>query len=74
MASQQGMITFMNFLKLQFNSSVLQWESAGNKDSVRSMKKLLRDIFDFCEENEQYEGFIRLFIVKGVFKAAIKSI
>jgi hypothetical protein len=74
MSSQQGMITFMNFLKLQFNSSVLQWESAGNKDSVKSMKKLLRNIFKFCEENEQYNGFIRMFIIKGVFKAALKSI
>lgn len=37
------------------------------------MKQLVRNILKFCEENEQYNVFIKLFFRKGILRAAVKT-
>lgn len=61
-------------MKLQFNSSVIQMLQIGQKSGYQSLKKVMKNIFEFCDKNEQYNEFATFFLIEEVIKSGIKSV
>lgn len=64
---------FAKFLKIQFNSSVIQMLQIGQKKGYQQIKKRIRDVFTFCRGTEGGE-FIRSFVLEEVLQAGVRSV
>jgi hypothetical protein len=65
---------FSNFLKVQFNTSIIQVLQIGHKKEYQKIKSKMKEIFEFCMKSDKYEPFIESFLHKDILKAGAKSI
>jgi len=47
---QNGKKSFSRFVKVQFNSSVIQMLQIGQKSGYQNLKKMMKDIFKYCDK------------------------
>lgn len=57
LTGENGNKNFSKYVKIQFNSSVIQMLQIGQKSGYQSLKKIFKDIFSFCDKDEKYKNF-----------------
>ena len=74
LSSEKGKKNFAKYMKLQFNSSVIQMLQIGQKGSYQELKKTLKNIFDYCDKSEQYKEYAAYFFVEEIVRSGLKSV
>lgn len=46
----------------------------GQKSGYQSLKKVIKNIFEFCDKSETFNEFATYFLIEGVIKSGIKSV
>ena len=74
MSSEHAQSNFSKFLKMQFNSSIIQLLQVGQKKSYQKIKQKLKDIFRFCKQSSKLEPFMKTFLLKDILRAGVKTV
>lgn len=71
---ENGKRNFSRYLKVQFNSSVIQMLQIGQKGGYKNLKQNINDIFNYCDKDEKFKEVTKYFLVEEIIKSGIKSI
>lgn len=74
LANEKGKKNFAKYMKLQFNSSIIQMVQIGQKASYQDLKKTLKNIFDYCDKTDQLKDYSEYFFVEEIIKSGLKSV
>lgn len=74
LSDEKNKKNFAKFMKLQFNSSVIQMIQIGQKATYQDLKKTIKNIFNFCDKSEQFKDYSAYFFVEEVVKSGLKSV
>lgn len=74
LGSEDAQSNFSKFLKMQFNSSIIQLLQIGQKKSYQQIKQKLKDIFRFCKNSSELKQFMTTFLLKDILKAGVKTV
>lgn len=74
LSDEKGKKNFAKFIKLQFNSSVIQMEQIGQKTVYQNLKKTMKSMFNYCDKSEQFKDYTAYFFVEEVIKSGLKSV
>lgn len=75
-SSQERRDRFSCFLKSNFNQAQLTFNNTGQKGHLKSLKALMRKLFEFClnSQNSDCEKFIHSFIHKDIILPGIETL
>lgn len=74
MKSAGDRANFSKFMKMQFNSAVIQLLQVGQQKSYQQIKQKLRDIFGFCSKSDDFKQFTKTFLLQDVLKAGVQTV
>lgn len=46
----------------------------GQKLGYQSVKKIMQNIFQYCDKSEKYNDFVAYFLIEEIIKSGIKSV
>jgi hypothetical protein len=74
LGTKEAQHVFALFLKTQYNSAHLKKLQIGTKQELNQIKRLVRDVFEFCCQEEKYADFIRYFLEVTIVKAGVTGV